>query len=53
MMPYESNTFHQIPIAESQSKTPLGNDGGCIKMGMTTRDASPDGKLQLIVPLLQ
>ena len=49
MTPYESKTFCQISIAESQSKISLGNDGGYINMGMTTHAASTDGKRQLIV----
>ena len=43
MMVYESNTFRQMNIAESLHEISVGNDGGYINLGMTTRAASLDG----------
>jgi hypothetical protein len=49
MTKYELNTLCQIAIAESLGKISVGNDGGYINLGMTTRAASPDGSLQVII----
>ena len=43
MTRYESNTVCQIAIAESLGKISVGNDGGYINLGTTTRAASYDG----------